>query len=158
MVLGFFGSIASKLLPSLFSGGVAKTIGDIGKSLILPIGSKLLGAAGDALSNILGTGEKKEINITDRLKEGAMEGLSAGYNRAKEIYNENRAQVTGIQENSDDLEGARRIPVKRRRRPRKEKVYEETEEPRKAVKPNYESNEEIIGSSEMYGNKRDYEA
>lgn len=158
MVLGFFGSIASRLLPSLFSGGVAKTIGDIGKSLILPIGSKLLGAAGDALSNILGIGEKKEVNIADRLKEGAMEGISAGYNRAKEMFQENNPQVTGVQENSDDIEGARRIPVKRRRRPRKEKIYEETEQPRKAIKPNYESPEEIIGSSTMYGNKRDYEA
>ena len=73
-MLGILGSLASSILPSLFKGGgIIKTIGDIGKKLIAPVGTKLFQAGKDAIGNLL---------------EGDMSGVMNLGNTASSAFND----------------------------------------------------------------------
>ena len=163
---GLLAGLATSILPSLLSGkggGLIKTIGDIGKSLIVPIGTKLVQAGKSALSGLLSSG--KEI-----LREEGSKLLERGYKRITG-QDEEMGEVDMPQETRIPMKYKRPVrepiqteyletpkPIKRpRKRPRRESTEMEIEEPIKKIKPQYE---EYEGVSQMFNNnsnKRDYE-
>ena len=160
MVLGFLGSIASSLLPGLFSGGVAKTVGDIGKRLIMPIGSKLLSAGVDAITNLLGGAPPPSKSIAEQAREGLERGGRQAIQYVRKKYRPQEfmmmeaetPQVTGIQDTSFGNET--RIPGKTKKRRRQRIPQEEPEENQ------YEGVKKIFteeGNYPVNPNKRDYE-
>ena len=154
--MAFLASLLPSILPSLLGSGGAgsliKTVADIGKELIVPVGTKLLQAAGGILGGgSSGSKESFGTQAMNILKEGGKELVQRGMRRLA------RPPPQEVMEVEEEEEVYVPPPPKKRRRAPKgsSAAYYKMKEPLPTKKQKYE---EYEGVGDMFNEHRDYEA
>lgn len=145
--MAFLASLLPSLIPSLLGsgggGGILKTVADIGKDLIVPVGTKLLQAA----SGFLGGDKSSGQQAIEAVKEGGRELVQRGMQRIMR-----RPIPEPIEEEYEELPPP---PPKRKRRPQQPKSKQQYQMQKKIKTPQYD---EYEGVGDMFNEHRDYEA
>ena len=158
-MLGILGGLASSLLGS-GGGGLLSTIGNIGKKLIFPIGSKLLQAGKSAIQGLLG-------NAGSMAKEGLKKVSEYVVDKGQQLLDRGMQSVRNYIPEDPQMEveeeetppESRRIVKAKNKKNKRRRIQEEPETiipPRKQIEME-EENEPTQTVSKSRGFKRDYE-
>ena len=146
--MAFLASLLPAVLPSLLGsgggGGLLKTVADIGKELIVPVGTKLLQAA----TGFLGGDKTAGTQAIEAIKEGGRELVQRGIQKITR-----RPPPEPIEEEEEPVYIP--PPKKRKRLPKGSSgAYYKMREPMPSKKQKYE---EYEGVGDMFNEQRDYE-